>query len=638
MCMALRVVMPRHLLLIVFLCASNAYQWSSSLLNFNESILYCKAQFNSSLATISTAHEDLLVLGLCSWNGWDDPGDHWINCWIGSHKDISKSDLDEGDCIQTFPDPYIDTPKVNITSCLGFLHPICNDPPTSDTPVISCNETRAQGQINTCVIYASDARGNPNIECNSNDPKCEIHFYKFGFEPNRWYVDTTDVTYSPVHCPRNECISCDILINAWASALKIHGHECALVSIRIMSTFPGNSNYHDYGLEWSVIFAPSAGGTLRIDGGTLGYNEIRSTLGTANIVIHLHYDLSVFNTIDGEYLSGYFNVSCIDTASCIKDSIICGSSDTECNIYCSGIGQPIVNYVCYQMNVYAEGGVSDVNWLCDDTKPSACFESTLQCDNSSDEIFSELVWDYINKWHYDTDDCDPFWTQSSITCTFTSEDTCYISKEMMDTSQPIQCQEHLPNCQIILGDNEGTNTWSYRLESIIHCPSSECDECIINCISKYACTGITIFGHKCSILQVNSKASSSSLHIFAPGAGGDLIVTTDPGRSYSSLSDSEIYSVPGTRNIIMDLNGWDSSNHINGTYVSNDLNLTCGTNAVCYRSNVICPNDANCNIDCSQSILGCEGMIVAALEGTHDVNWKCNDDSSMSCVDALLAC
>eukprot|EP01083_Nonionella_stella_P072831 196506_1 len=88
----------------------------------------------------------------------------------------------------------------------------------------------------------------------------------------------------------------------------------------------------------------------------------------------------------------------------------------------------------------------------------------------------------------------------------------------------------------------------------------------------------------------------------------------------------------------MDLNGWDSSNHINGTYVSNDLNLTCGTNAVCYRSNVICPNDANCNIDCSQSILGCEGMIVAALEGTHDVNWKCNDDSSMSCVDALLAC
>eukprot|EP01083_Nonionella_stella_P273190 926622_1 len=38
------------------------------------------------------------------------------------------------------------------------------------------------------------------------------------------------------------------------------------------------------------------------------------------------------------------------------------------------------------------------------------------------------------------------------------------------------------------------------------------------------------------------------------------------------------------------------------------------------------------------SIGGCEDMLVTALEGTHDVNWKCNDDSSMSCVDALLAC
>eukprot|EP01083_Nonionella_stella_P013703 38562_1 len=151
MCMALVVVMPRHLLLIVFLCASNAYQWSSSLLNFNESILYCKAQFNSSLATISTAHEDLLVLGLCSWNGWDDPWDDpWINCWIGSHKDINKPD--EGNCIETIANPYNDTAEVNIISCLQFRHPICNN------PVISCNETRAQGQIDTCVISASDAQ------------------------------------------------------------------------------------------------------------------------------------------------------------------------------------------------------------------------------------------------------------------------------------------------------------------------------------------------------------------------------------------------------------------------------------------------------------------------------------------------
>eukprot|EP01083_Nonionella_stella_P252881 870806_1 len=401
-------IMVHHVLCIIFICGASSYKWSSSLLNFDEAISYCKAQFNSTLATISNAQQDLIVAKLCSSHGI-------TNCWIGSHYDINV-ERNEDNCLETKRNAYTINENMYGADVKGILchqlrHPICSDPPISDIsdlaashiphiPIYksnynrkllqtSCHEVQPQTNNDTCVIYASGDQGNPKIECNPNYPKCEIHFYEFG---------SSSDGYSNLHCPQNECISCDIHINnTWAAQLKIHGNECGVVSLRVMSPDGASVRGGPYGLHYSVIYAPSAGGTLKIDGGVLYNNEILSTLGTANIIIDLDHDHSSSNIIDGEHVSGYLNVSCIDHATCQGEEIVCGSSDTECNIRCLGVGDAIVSSACYSVNVYAEGGTSDVHWLCDDAQPSACLQSTLQCYNSSDDISSGWMWDYANK-------------------------------------------------------------------------------------------------------------------------------------------------------------------------------------------------------------------------------------------------
>eukprot|EP01083_Nonionella_stella_P193349 714197_1 len=293
-----------HLVLrIIFICGATAYKWSSSLLNFDEAILYCKAQLNSSLATISNTQQDLIVSKLCSSHGI-------TNCWIGSHQDIHEPNQDK--CFETKRHAYklnghsIYTSDMNNIPCKQLRHPICNDPPTSamipDSVAftslkpphqiyesnhnrkllqtqrrhISCNDTHREN--GTCVIFGRGDIEHTTIECNPNYPRCEVYFYRFNSE----WLDRSR-NDSLLHCPRNHCISCDIIINnTYASQLEIHGYECRLVSIRIVTPAGSSISVHGpYGLIHSVVYAPAAGGTLRIDGGVLYNNEILSTLGTA---------------------------------------------------------------------------------------------------------------------------------------------------------------------------------------------------------------------------------------------------------------------------------------------------------------------------------------------------------------------
>ncbi len=204
----------------------------------------------------------------------------------------------------------------------------------------------------------------------------------------------------------------------------------------------------------------------------------------------------------------------------------------------------------------------------------------------------------------------------------------------MNSSRNIKCQDDLINCVVELGD-QLTKEWP-KLASIVHCPSSECSSCVIQCMSPYGCYGITILGYNCSLLQINITApNQENATIYAPGSGGDL-------RLWGNYSDTsyewgEIYSSPGTRNIILDFNDLGRYNIIHGEYVTDYLNITCIGG--CLGSTIICPNDANCNIDCSLGkIFACRKIEVMAIEGTHDMNWRCNDDDEYICVNSALHC
>eukprot|EP01084_Bolivina_argentea_P005684 10720_1 len=427
---------------------------------------------------------------------------------------------------------------------------------------------------------------NGDINCTSNLPNCEINI---------------DVQYSDsiIHCPQKHCISCVINCNWYCTDLVINGYDCEVLLINSVKRFWSNN-----------VSAPGNGGTLQVFAETsITSNNIFSKPGTANIIINGGDTGWGLSKIYGQHITGYLNFSCIGNALCQYTHIYCGGNGSYCNINCSSSYE---TGGCIHMYVYAEYGTSIVNWYCDGLYRRECFDSQLGCNNISNPSYSEWKWDDLNKWHYLTGDCVEDWIPPFVTCEYTTIDTCSINEEYMEESRIIKCSDDLTVCKIELGSAKNTaKTWPRELHSEIHCPSLECDDCIIQCINDNTCIGMTIYGYNCSVLQINVRGSNvggtnwhfvnqTATIIYAPGNGGELQLLTDFEDNLNVGIFAHIYSVPGTKNMVIDYSDCSEvcrQGFIDGTYVTDYLNFTCGASD-CTFTNIICPNDANCNIDC----------------------------------------
>eukprot|EP01084_Bolivina_argentea_P270435 459844_1 len=481
---------------------------------------------------------------------------------------------------------------------------------------ISCDWTESDN--NTCKIYASNG-GHRDIECHPDHPNCRI--------------TVVDYIFTTIYCPINNCLSCVIDIHCTAGpghyckGLEIKSNNCEVVTIESKDSPSKYSN--------AIIHAPGSGGNLKIKEAAIMYSSILSILETASIIVEFHHSGRYNNIIDGQYILGDLNVSCEGSARCDGTKIICGSDNTGCNINCSGHSYGFG--ACTAMTVDVRRRTSDINWYCNNSIPITCVDANLQCGDINNANYTLWKYNAFNEWYYANGDCVTNWTAPVITCDIKTDDTCYIIRHYLDTSRTISCVNDLTDCLIQLGDIQSTKDWSRGLQSIIHCPSSiECNSCIIQCNSDFACWGVTIHGHNCSSLQVNFKTRRHHyVTIYAPGNGGDLHVLSYIEGRYTSLQDSSIYSSPGTKNIFINFDHQAGYNFIDATYVTGYLNYTCGKNGDCMYNEIICPNDASCNIDC---IGKCWRMIIKAIEGVHDVNWQCNDQDESNCKYSNLLC
>eukprot|EP01084_Bolivina_argentea_P261940 442842_1 len=494
----------------------------------------------------------------------------------------------------------------------------------------------------TCVIFVPDFYPG-NVKCNPDYANCEIII-------TDWYFEGV------IHCPQHGCDSC-IIDCGVCIGLEIKGYNCHLLSINISFVFESN-----------IVNAPGNDGVLQItnhfvaeenrnlEGGftTVTHNDILSSSGTANIAIILsESSFNTLNTINGSLISGFLNFSCVENAACDSIHIICGPFNTKCNIECSSEDSG-----CEYMTVSAKQGTV-VNWYCDNSQKRVCLKAQIECGNMSNPFYSKWKYDDLNQWYYTSANCVENWTIPLVTCTFTGDDTCYINKAFLISSRIIQCFDELENCQVQLGDDTSTQIWSFELNSIVHCPSLHCKSCMIQCINSWSCSGITIYGYNCSLLHITIRSLQDRMIIYAPGNGGELVLLTNYEQSLTSFSHSIIYSVPGTKNMILNFDQcdgiWDwreyancdaacGYNFIDATYVTDYLNMTCNGISGCSHSNITCPvsNGANCNIDCSSGKDACCQIHVYAIEGTHDVNWMCNNDElsydPRSCYNSQLYC
>eukprot|EP01084_Bolivina_argentea_P256914 432721_1 len=146
-----------------------------------------------------------------------------------------------------------------------------------------------------------------------------------------------------------------------------------------------------------------------------------------------------------------------------------------------------------------------------------------------------------------------------------------------------------------------------------------------------------VHGYNCSKVYVEIISSEQTqIDIYAPGNGGKLVYEVE-GDFYSNwLKNINIYSNPGTYDIIVDSSKcmMCSDININGTFVTHELNVTCGGESSCQDWNISCPSNAACNVYCSSqqtpkgiyyvNWVACYDMYIFAPKGTYDVNWVCD--------------
>eukprot|EP01084_Bolivina_argentea_P249116 416898_1 len=651
--------------IILYMHTLCAYKFSPILVNFNEAISHCRKTYNFSLATIFTSQQNQIVSTLCSLNGNE-------NCWIGLNKRSIIDAMDNkwywlqeqtkpnftqwinisnaGNCVEIISNingTHIEG-EWNMISCHVLRHPICNDN-TVPTVTLSRSSNSVQANHHRTLLQ------NPELMCTSfseDNSTCYVDYKEF---EDTWIED--DVICNPmypncivtvhkyqktaIHCPSRNCINCIINITAKLHDSTVYGYNCQLLRIKV-----------DGWADDNQIFAPANGGTLLVTDVFLRYrmfdhNRIYSSYndsGTENIVINMIHGWIFENTVNGSYVTGDLNFSCSGDAECTNTNIICNKN---CQINCSST---FLAGACRNMNIFAFNGTSDIDWHCQKNLSKICSGATLSCQTDVGFNMSPWKWQYNIGWYYDTFDCVvpiDYFNPPPISCSLTTTDSCII---IHDTNgyyyyRDIQCDGNYQNCQIeILADNPKYPT---NIQHSFKCPNETCISCIIHCYDTYTCSYATIYGYNCKLLEINVQSTHMGMTIYAPGNGGELRVLTHDvdGKYVSFYGENYIYSVPGTKGILVNFDETMGAKNmiVNGTHVTEYLNISCKGYGHCQYWDIICPIAAICNIECSPSITGknCRDMKVYAMEGSHDVNWFCNDNPRYritSCIGSNLYC
>eukprot|EP01084_Bolivina_argentea_P261195 441297_1 len=512
-------------------------------------------------------------------------------------------------------------------------------------PTIASECTFTNETTNTCYIsitFSDDTL--QQIRCHHNYSNCIVN------------IDTM-INGKSIHCPSNDCSTCVIYANAALWEETIHGHNCALLTIILNDITLNDFDMIPTNMYKNTIYAPGNGGTLIIPTFLGSNNKIYPSQGTQNIIIishlsqgYLRYDQ---NLIIGPQ-EGILNYTISGTLSTQRNTVTCGK---KCNIKCLS---STLRGSCMNMEVNAVNGTSAVDWYCNPLVATACQNSNINCGPKYNQV-SPWMWTHIHGWYYQTSDCVANWGGlPSISCTFTSDEGCFISlQNNPQLLQNIECDQKYVKCDVqtsgaIFDRMDFINLPLTYNSYNISCPTnSACRECKISCLDSDSCSGVTIFGNSCKLLSINILSSfQSNMIIYAPGNGGTLTVTF--GGVYHFLAPgiiilgpvighSKIYSTPGTHDMILDFSkcGNCVSSYIDGTHVTNEMNVICTTEADCESDVIICPNDAKCNVNCSSMVIGaCRDVIVYAQEGTHDVRWICDNHglNNYLCRSSFLEC
>eukprot|EP01084_Bolivina_argentea_P116320 206699_1 len=247
---------------------------------------------------------------------------------------------------------------------------------------------------------------------------------------------------------------------------------------------------------------------------------------------------------------------------------------------------------------------------------------------------------------------------SNTDCTRIGNDICYIDIDQLETNKPTNikddaaaqdgfiqytCDSHYPTCVITSGINNDV----LGLKTEWHCPSNDnCNHCIVNCITKKFCDEALIYGHSCTLLEINFSGDGDSAHeqvtVFPPGNNGSLLINVynqtvvyntriDVGTLLcnNSFTNDITLNVAGSHGVVQLFN-------MNAFNITGNLNINC--NGSCKDISIVCPHDLEelrCNLRC---IDRCENVNVDALDGIDDVNWMCNNENQHSCTGSRLYC
>eukprot|EP01084_Bolivina_argentea_P135234 238347_1 len=390
----------------------------------------------------------------------------------------------------------------------------------------------------------------------------------------------------------------------------------------------------------SVIQAPGQGGSLIQN--IIPYVSVRdnvysSVSGTSNMIFTANAALDCSIDVDGRLITGDLNFTCNTDSDCSSTWIWCGGN---CNIECNGM--------CSKMRIYAVAGSSVVNWYCDPEIDTICFGALLLCGQSFKQN-TTIIWNSVYGWYYATPVCVSNWTPLPISCSVADSTplTCVINVDSIPES-PIDavCDHDYINCEVTLAANvprsQVNSGMGVGLERV-HCPNSaECNKCTVHCTDDSACDSVKIEGYDCNLLEITVKSNQANMTVVAPGNGGELRLfnlQTGATEDMVRVFGSRVLSVHDTKGMLIDLSECSgcAGNFFDGYFVTDYLNVSYAGSVYSLGDEIWCPNDANCHVSC-QGQATCQSLRVITLEGTHDVNWICNDDVSDSCIYSTLWC
>eukprot|EP01084_Bolivina_argentea_P010617 19789_1 len=259
------------------------------------------------------------------------------------------------------------------------------------------------------------------------------------------------------------------------------------------------------------------------------------------------------------------------------------------------------------MSVYANNGTSNVDWYCKSDLSYTCYNAHLECNMCFPSFYnndsfcpgiSPFQFDDISgNWYYATSDCiipkDSI-PIPSLSCRITTKDTCIVTRTNKYSSRDVVCDPKYTYCVI-----QATTDFPIVFPTVFECPNETCDSCKIHCDGYDSCSGATIKGYNCTTLEIHIGSEQTNMTIYAPGNYGELIVFTQTTGSAVSFYNNYVLSVPGTKNMAFNLGKCSDcrNNMLDGSHVAEYMNVSCNEIAICSGSKIICPNDANCNIN-----------------------------------------